>query len=406
MDFHLTDEQVQIRSLARDFCQKIKPELRRRARLADSKERFPWPVIEEADKLGFRTLRVPREHGGPGGDVLTAVLAAEEFGAVDAGFAISFCNHNWRDPDLINEVGTQEQKAAFFEKFVNDSHYLSGNAFVEAGVASDYILPHANSSFTTKAKEANGRWTINGNKLWATNAAEAKVIYVLASTDDSKRIEKGTTLFMVPQGTPGMRIGQAWEHKGLQMLNSYEVIFENCVVGKENILGEVNGGFQVSQHRSGGALRAAIATGIARSSYEEALHYSGERVQGGKHIIEHQAVGMKLASMQTMIETARTMTWRAAWAADNPGKDDPKVGLNATYFAYKTAQTICYQTLEIMALNGIITDSEAWKCHNDASVMISAGSPIDVILLRLHNMIMRATSSQLGRDDGRISHIS
>jgi alkylation response protein AidB-like acyl-CoA dehydrogenase len=406
VDFQLTEEQIQIRNLARKFCEKIKPELRRRARISDPKERFPWPIIEEADKLGFRTLRVPKEYGGPGADTITAVLCAEEFAAVDAGFTISFCNHNWRDPDLIKGVGTAEQKAIFFEKFVKDRHYLSGNAFVEAGVASDYILPYSDSCFTTKAKEVDGKWVINGNKLWVTNGAEAKIIYVLASTDDSKQVENGTTMFMVPQGTPGMEIGQSWEHMGMRMLNSYELMFKDCKVGKENILGKVNDGFRVSQHRSGGALRAAIANGIARCSYEEALRYSTERVQGGKPIIAHQAIGMKLARMQTMIEASRTMAWRAAWAAENPGKDDPKIGLNATYLAYKTAQTVTSDTIEIMALNGILTEGEAWKCHNDASVMISAGSPLDIILLRLHNLIMRAASSQLGRADARLSHLA
>lgn len=392
MDFRLSDEQIEMKTLARDFAERvIKPEIKKREKMQDSRERYPWPALEGASDLGFRTLRVPKEYGGLGADVFTTALVAEEFAAADAGFTISF-NHCWRDVDVVNEAGTEEQKATFFDKFTRDNRFLTAMAVTEAAYGSDTKIPYPEISLALKARPiGNDGWSLSGNKLWVSNGAEARMIFVMASTDDSKKIQNGSTLFMIPQGTAGLSVETVWEKPGLKMLNNAELHFEDCHVPREGIIGKVNDGFHTHSMgmKSAGALRASIAVGLARSAYEEALGYSAKRIQGGKPIIEHQAVGMKLARMYVMIESARTLAWRAAWAADDPKNYDSKISMAVSYLSERTCFDVCALALEILALSGVLAESPVRKYMEDASTIISAGQPLDTGLIRLQNLIRR-----------------
>ncbi len=380
---------------ARQFAQeRIRPVAMDREWIEDPCKRFPWDLVEEASKRGFRTLTVPEEYGGVGASTLTACLVAEEFGAADVGFTISF-NHCWRDIKLVEGVGTKEQKEWFFPSFVKDDRYITSVAMTEPAHGSDVSIPYQEARLDTRANLEEGKWVINGRKRFVSNGNLARLLFLMAATDSSKPLTQGSSLFMVPrEETQGIEIEEIYDKIGTRLLNNAELIFNNSKIDKKNLLGNVNQGFQVMSHcfRSQDPLRSAISVGVARSAYETALTHATQRIQGGRPIINHQAVGMKLARMCMILETARTTIWRSAWGVDNPSHFDRKLGHMANYYAVTGSFEVCKMAVEILALNGLLMNLPAQKYLRDSTMMLAAGTPIDNILIRIQNLLKEENS--------------
>lgn len=389
IDFALTEEQEQFRSVARTFAQEnLKPATLRREWIEDPRDRYPWDLIEAFGKLGFRELTIPESYGGIGASTLTAALVAEEFAAGDAAFAISV-SHCWRDTKLVAGAGTQQQKEWFFGEYVKDHRFLTSLAMTEPAHGSDSGIPYPDTKLNTTAELTGDKWVVNGRKRFVGNGNVSKLLFVMACTDSAKRLPEGSSLIMVPRATPGLEVEEIYDKIGLRMSNNVELTFSSCQVSKDMLLGPLNKGYDVlGQHlRSGEAIRASIAVGLATSAYEAAMNHARERVQGGKPIIDHQAVGTKLARMATMLETARTMAWRYAWSVDAPQYFDKKLGYMANYFATRQCFEVCTMAMEILALDGILRSTPGQKYMRDAVMMLSAGGPVDNLLLKIHNAL-------------------
>jgi acyl-CoA dehydrogenase len=294
MDFTLTDDQQRWRALARDFAEKvIKPDVMRRDRLPTAAERIPWDWIREADKQGIRTLGVPKSFGGAGADVMTMCLVGEELAVGDLGFAV-IMDQCWKMAHILSDAMTPEQQRKFIPPFVKDPEATFAIGFTEEGAGSDHqgYYDSPDIDFRTTARRDGDAWVINGAKRYVSNGGMAKLYFVVARTDPKKSLREGGSVFIVPADAPGFRAGFFHEKSSQRLATNGTFHFENCRVPAGNLLG---GEGLMSRLRAdymwgSKAEAAATALGVGRAAYEYALRYAKKRVQGGRPIVELQAV--------------------------------------------------------------------------------------------------------------------
>ncbi|MGZ8231610.1 MAG: acyl-CoA dehydrogenase family protein [Burkholderiales bacterium] len=386
MDFALSDEQMRWRTLARDFVEKtIKPDAVRRDRLPSAAERIPWDWIREANTLGIRTLGVPAAFGGAGADILTLCLVGEELAVGDLGFAV-IMDQCWKMANILSDAMTPEQQRRFIPRFVDDAEATLAIAFTEIGAGSDHqgYYDSPDIDFRTTAKRDGDSYVINGSKRYVSNGCMAKLYFVVARTDPGKTLRESGAVFIVPSDTPGFRVGFFHEKSSQRLATNGTFHFENCRVPAGNLLG---GEGLMSQLRSNymwgsKAEAAATALGVGRAAYEYALDYAKRRVQGGKPIVQQQAVAMMLAQMAMKLDAARTQIWRAAWLADRKQSEARTLGLLAKVNASETSFEACKLAAEILGGAAIMHEHPIEKYLRDATSFLHSDGTNQLCLLR------------------------
>lgn len=386
MDFGLTEEQKRWRTLAHEFAEKtIKPEALQRDRLPTAAERIPWDWIREADKLGIRTLGVPKQFGGAGADILTMCLVGEELAVGDLGFAV-IMDQCWKMAHILCDAMTPTQQQKFIPAFVKDPEATFAIAFTEVGAGSDHqgYYDSPDIAFHTTAVRDGDAYVINGSKRYVSNGCMAKLYFVVARTDPTKSLREGGSVFIVPSDTPGFRAGFFHEKSSQRLATNGTFHFENCRVPAGHLLG---GEGLMSRLRSefmwgSKAEAAATALGVGRAAYEYALQYAKQRVQGGKPIVELQTVAMMLAQMAMKIDAARTQIWRTAWLADRKQPEARTLGLLAKVNASETAFEACKLACEILGGASIMHDHPVEKYLRDATSFLHSDGTNQVCLLR------------------------
>jgi alkylation response protein AidB-like acyl-CoA dehydrogenase len=346
MDFSLTDAQIATRNMVREFAQnEVKPLSMKLDAQKDPKDCIPWELIKKASRLGLRTAAIPEKFGGEGVDYPTLAIILEELGAADQGFGSIIRGCYTESPRLISELNPQ-QRDEFLPKFLKNDTFLLALARTEpnAGTDSHFLYDEPGASIQTYAERRGDEYIINGTKHFISSGGIAKLYFLYARTDKRLPISQSLSLFLVPDDAPGFSIGRFHNKLGRRLLPNAELIFEDAhiparyLVGEEGKAwgteGEGGGGPEKDwEHTPAGApppfglLGAAVNLGTVRGCYEEALNYARERVQGGKKIIEHQHVAIKLAQMKVQIEAARALIWKCAWAWDHKSDYDPKMGM-------------------------------------------------------------------------------
>lgn len=346
MDFTLTEEQLMMRNLAKDFAEnEVKPVAMKLDAQKDPKDCIPWDLIKKASQLGFRTLAIPEKFGGGGADYLTLALVLEELGAADQGFGSIIRGCYTESPRLITELN-EEQRNEFLPKFIEDDTYLLGLARTEPGAGTDshFLYDAPGASIQTFAQKKGDEYIINGTKQFISSGGIAKLYFLYARTDKSGPVSESLSLFLVPSDTPGFSIGRFHNKLGRRLLPNAELVFEDARVPARYLVGEEGKAWGTEGEGGGGPekdwantpagapppfglLGAATNLGTIRACYEEALRYSRERVQGGKKICEHQHLAIKLARMKTKIEAARALVWKCAWSWGSKQDYDPKMGM-------------------------------------------------------------------------------
>ena len=386
MDFTLTEEQQRWRAVARDFAEKvIRPDVLRRDRLPTAAERIPWDWIRQADAQGLRTLAVPKSWGGAGADIVSLCLAGEELAAGDLGFAV-IIDQCWKMAHILGEAMTPEQQKRFIPRFVADPEATLAIGFTEEGAGSDhqgyYDSPDIDYR-TTAVRDGDG-YVLNGAKRYVSNGCMAKLYFIIARTDTSRSLRDGGSVFAVPSDTPGFRAG-FFHEKGSQRLATNGTFYlENCRVPAGNLLG---GEGLMSRLRAdymwgSKAEAAATALGVGRAAYEYALAYAKRRVQGGKPIVEQQAVAMLLAQMAMKLDAARTQIWKAAWLADRRRPEARVLGLLAKVNASETAFEACKLAGEVLGGASIMHEHPVEKYLRDASSFLHSDGTNQLCLLR------------------------
>jgi alkylation response protein AidB-like acyl-CoA dehydrogenase len=358
VDFQLSDEQKQLRKSVREFAEReIAPHVMK----WDEESVFPMAVVKELGKLGLMGMTFPTEYGGAGLGYVEYVLAIEELSRIDGSVGIIVAAHNSLCSNHIFLAGTEEQKRQYLPKLAT-GEFLGAWGLTEPGSGSD-----AGSARTTAVKKGN-KWVLNGTKTFITNGTYADVMVVVAVTDRKVKTH-GLSAFIVEKGTKGFRPGKKENKLGLRASDTAELIFEDCAVPEENLLGKEGDGFIDSMRvLDGGRISiAALSLGIGQGAYEAALKYSKERKQFGKAIGEFQAIQWKLADMATELDAARLLTMRAADMKDKGMKTTQESSM-AKLFASEMAVRCANESVQIHGGYGFIKDYPAEKFYRDVKL--------------------------------------
>ena len=375
---HLSPEQLQMRDTVRDFvAQEIKPLALEPRRLEASSRPLLLETLERASQLGLRTLALSEDLGGAGADNLTCCIVIEELAVGDADVAAVLGQTSTLARALFESLMTPEQRARFLPAFLADHRHHIALAEHEEGrdaiLGINYHRPQASElRFSTAAVRTGDEWIVNGRKDRVVGASIAALFAVRASIG-----EEGATTLLVPRNTPGLTVaaGEAsgrWRHGACGTL-----VFDNCRVPAENHLAADAALFPDEGRRI--PQEEAIALGIGRAAYEAALEYAQLRVQGGRRIIEHQAIGAKLAEIAIRLETARGAIWQAAWAADHPdaGEEDGLGALPRGLIAQVATSELVYQAAkdaaECFGAMGVMRDMPLQKYLQDARIFLHSG---------------------------------
>ncbi len=339
MDFNFTEEQIMIQQSARDYAQRelIKDVLER-----DARAEFPAHHVKALAELGFLGMLVSPEWDGGGMDTIAYVLAMEEFSKVDSSVSVIMSVNNSLVCYGIESFGTTEQK----EKWLRP---LARGEQIGAFLLSE---PEAGSDATsqrTLATDMGDHYLVNGTKNWITNANSASTYLLIAQTHPEKG-HKGINVLLVDRHTPGISLGPHEDKMGMRSSDTHSVMFTDVKVPKENRIGEDGFGFKFAMKTlEGGRIGiAAQALGIAQGAYERSVQYAKDRKAFGTQIINHQAIGFKLAEMRTRIEAARYFCLKSAWLKDQ----NLSYGTASAMAKYYAAETAMYVTTEAVQIHG------------------------------------------------------
>ena len=309
LDFTLSPQHQQLQQLYRSFAQgRVKP----LAREMDEREEFDMALLQEMKEHGFFSIPFEKRYGGAGADVLSYALCIEEMSKVDASTGLTISVHTSLCASAINEFGTEEQKQLWLRPLANGSK-IGCFGLTEPNAGSDV------AGARTTAEKDGEHYVINGEKIFTTNSAFADTFLVFALTDQSLPASKGMSAFLVDRSTPGVTVSPDIPRMGIRAASNAAVTYQDVRVPAANLLGGIEGtGFKIAMKTlDGGRIGiAAQAVGIAQGAIDEAVRYVKERVQFGRPIAAFQNTQFKLAEMQTMVDAARLMTYRAAVAKD------------------------------------------------------------------------------------------
>ena len=356
--FVLTEEQEQLRHEIRDFAaREIAPNV-----LAwDEASEFPLAVIKKLGAMGLLGAIFPAEYGGADLGYVDYVLAIEELSAIDGSIGLTVAAHNSLGTNHIFLAGKEEQRRKYIPRLAT-GEWIAAWGLTEPGSGSD-----ASNARTTAVRKGD-RYILNGTKTFITNGHYADATVVIAVTDKSKGTH-GLSAFIVEKGTKGFRPGKKENKLGLRASDTSELIFEDCEIPAENLLGLEGEGFvDAMRVLDGGRISiAALSLGIGRGALDAALKYVKERRQFGKAIAEFQGIQWKLADMATELDAARLLTQRAAVLKD-AGRKITRESAMAKLFASETAVHICNEAVQLFGGYGFIKDYPAEKFYRDVKL--------------------------------------
>jgi butyryl-CoA dehydrogenase len=308
LDFNLTEEQKLFQKVIREFCEK---ELKPIASKIDQEEYFPLELYKKMGKMGLMGMTVPQKYGGAGIDKVSYMIALEEISRFCGSTGLTVEAHNTLGCGYIYEHGSEEQKKKYLPNYTNGENFAA-LAITEPNAGSDV------AGLQTTAVLEKDEWIINGTKQFITTGDIAGVTIVMAKTDKEKGA-KGISAILVEKDTKGFKVGQLEDKLGLRGSKTAELIFEDCRVPKENLLGEENKGFYgvMDTLDRGRTAVGAMAVGIARGALEDSLEYAQQRQQFGRPIGKFQAIRWMVADMATDVDAARLLVYRAAFLEDN-----------------------------------------------------------------------------------------
>ncbi len=358
MDFQLSDEQQQLKKTVREFAEReIAPNVMK----WDEASEFPLATIKELGKLGIMGTIFPAELGGAGMGYVEYATAIEELSRVDGSVGIIVAAHTSLCTNHIFVAGNDAQRKRFVPKLAS-GEFIGAWALTEPGSGSDA------ASAICSANRKGDRWVINGTKTFCTNGHYANVVVVIAVTDRTKGTH-GLSAFVVEKGTRGFRPGKKENKLGLRASDTAELIFEDCEVPAENLIGKEGEGFvDALRILDGGRISiASLGLGMAQGAFDAALKYSKERKQFGKPISEFQGIQWKLADMAVQIEAARALIWRAATMKD-AGKNTTMASSMAKLYAGEIAVKCANDCVQIHGGYGFIKDYPAEKFYRDVKL--------------------------------------
>ena len=357
MNFRLTEEHEMIRKMVRDFARN---EVAPTAAERDEEERFDMDIFKKMAELGLTGIPWPEQYGGIGSDYLAYCIAVEELSRVDASIGVTLSAHTSLAGWPIYTFGTEEQKQTYLRPMAQGEK-IGAYCLTEPGSGSDA------GGMRTTAKLEGDHYILNGSKIFITNGGIADIYVVFAVTDPESK--KGTSAFIVESTHPGLSVGKKERKLGIRSSPTTEIIFDNCRIPKENLLGKEGGGFKIAMMTLDGGRNgiASQAVGIAQGALDAAVEYAKERVQFGKPIAAQQGIGFKLAEMATSVEAARLLTYQAAWL-ESEGLPYGKESAMSKLFAGDTAMKVTTEAVQVFGGYGYTKDYPVERYMRDAKI--------------------------------------
>ncbi len=361
MEFDLTEEQQQVKRMAREFAgAEIKPHVME----WDESQHFPRELFTKMGELGLMGVIFPEEYGGAGMGYVEYAMIIEEIARVDGSIGLSVAAHNSLCTNHIFQYGNEEQRRKYVTPLAKGEK-LGAWGLTEPSSGSD-----ASGMKTTAVRRDGGQggWTINGSKNFITHGISADIAVVTAITNREMR-SRGISAFLVERGTKGFTAGRKENKLGMRCSETASMIFEDCWIPEENLLGEPGRGFvNAMQVLDGGRISiAALALGIAQGAFESALKYSQERRQFNQPIFDFQGIQFKLADMATQIDAARLLTLRAAWLKDNK-RQTTRESAMAKLYASEIAVKVAEEAIQIHGGYGYTKDYPPEKYWRDSKL--------------------------------------
>ena len=358
MDFRPSEDQELLRRSIREFAE---TEIRPHVREWDEAQHFPSEVVPALAGLGLLGIQIPEEYGGAGLSAVDYCICIEELARVDPGLALSVAAHNGLCAAHIMMFGTEEQKRTFLVPLARGEK-IGAWGLTESTSGSDA------AGMRTSAVRAGACWVLNGSKTFTTHGRVGHIMVTMAVTDRAAGA-KGISAFIVEHGTPGMTPGKKEDKLGMRASDTSEVLFENCRIPADRLLGEEGQGFvNTMQVLDAGRIGiAALSVGLAQGAYEAALRYAQEREAFGKPISSFQAIQWKLADNATRIEGARLLTYRAAYLKDRGGRTTLESSM-AKLYASEIAVKAADDCVQIHGGYGFVKDYPAEKFFRDVKL--------------------------------------
>src|SRR5882757_7224015 len=403
----LSEEQRMMRQSCHDFVDDvvlpfIKTNWQREWSMAPE-DRLPASILEGAEKVGIRTLGVPEVFGGveleKGTEVATFAIIAEEIARGDSGLADKLVQ-NWKVSVLLRQFLPRHLQEKWFKRLVEDPQFLLAHCLTEPRGASDRWLPYnvPEAAMQTKAVKTNGGWVINGRKQFISNGYDAGLYVVYANTNPKVGMIQGTSSFLVPRETKGFSVERCNETLSCRYMNNGEVAFDDMFVPDDHLLAE-NDAFGKAgiYFQPGKIIQAAKNLGVGVRAFEVTSEYVQHYVQGGRILIKHQAVALRLADMAVRIEAVRSLLERASAAVD-AGAPNAEVLCNmAKVFASEEIMKVAQHAVELHGGNGMMLDFGVEKFLRDAAIFLHMDASVDISKMKIvKNMFPQTAGKYAG----------
>lgn len=360
MEFGLSNEHLMLKKLFEEFAvNQVEP----LAADIDENESFPRETVDKMAEMGMLGIPFPKEYGGTGGDNLAYAMAVEELSKKCATTGVIVSAHTSLGGAPIHEYGTAEQKEKFLVPLAKGEK-LGAFGLTEAGAGTDA----GGQETTAVLDEEKGEYILNGTKIFITNAGEAQIYIIFAMTDKSQGT-RGISAFIVESDTPGFSVGPPEKKLGIRGSATAELIFEDCRIPQENLLGKIGMGFKIAMKTlDGGRIGiAAQALGIAQGALDETVQYVKERKQFGRPLSKFQNTQFVLADLENRIQAARLLVYRAAWNKDN-GLPYSVAAAHAKLFASETAMDVTTKCVQLFGGYGYTRDYPIERMMRDAKI--------------------------------------
>jgi len=379
VDFHLTEEQLEIQRTVRKFANN---EMAPLAEEIDRDERFPAETFKKMGEMGLLGLMIPEEYGGADASVVTFCVVGEELARACASTTLSYGAHAVLCAHHLASNGSDEQKKRYLPALATGAK-LGAIAMTEPEAGSDVL------SMRTFAEKQNGEYILNGTKTFITNGPLADIIIVYARTDKNAG-PRGISTFIVENTFPGFSVGKKFKKMGMRGSPTSELIFEDCRVPAENLMGQENGGLRILM--SGldieRAVGGALCVGLARAAFEESVKYAKERAQFGQPLITFQMIGEMLANMSTEIEAARLLTFKAAALCDEGTRATVEAS-HAKLFAAEAAMRATTNAVQIHGGYGYMQEFGIERLMRDAKLLSIGGGTSQIQQLIIVRELMK-----------------
>jgi acyl-CoA dehydrogenase len=392
--------------LMRDTCRRYVDEVvrpfiaadREREWLFDPDRRLPAEILREADRTGLRGLGVPDRYGGVALEAATEAqtfsIIATEMARGDSGLADKLVQ-NWKISVLLRSLAPLHLQDVWFPRYMADPGFLMAHCLTEPRGASDRWLPYnaPEANMDTTAVRTGGHWIINGRKQFISNGYDASLYVVYANTDRAAGLLQGTSSFLVPRDTPGLQVTRCNETVGGRFMNNGEITFEDCRVPEDHLLAHGDALGQAGVYfRPGKIIQAAKNLGIGIAAFDDTAAFVQQRVQGGRILIKHQAVAVRVAAMATKLEAVSALLREAARAVDENRPDATRLCDMVKVFASQEILQVCQHAVELHGGYGAMLEVGVEKYFRDAAVYLHMDATVDVSNFKIAKALFPGTA--------------